>query len=359
MMLMNLIIIEIFLQVIYRINVGDWRVNRPEISIYEPDDARCYRVKPSLSYIHSSQEFRYTIYTNSQGIRTDESRPEYTYSKPENVYRVMFLGPSYVFGWGVEYENAYPTLIGRALKVDGRKIEVINMGTPAQPPDQQLCWYMKEGYKYTPDLIVQALYGDPMTKMPSVCGELNCPSIVGGYIVRGDLTSLELQVISKLKQSAITYYLWRGWVTARAKGESDINGPGQELYSVMKADEYDQVAQNLRAHAAAIKMVTRSSVRVAYLAIPYSYIIHKEDIKKMAHRKYLDPDIMRYHYNQINKIMKDSKGILYIDSVSALVSAGNNRMYYPVDTHLTLNGNKFVADAAAPILQAFIDGRMD
>ena len=67
----------------------------------------------------------YTI--NSRGFRT----PEFTDAKPEGVQRVVCLGGSTTFGWGVSDQIAYPRQIEvklNALDREGRRWEVINLG---------------------------------------------------------------------------------------------------------------------------------------------------------------------------------------------------------------------------------------
>ena len=50
--------------------------------------------------------------------------------------------------------------IANGLKVPGKKVELINLGTPAQPPSYQLKWLRQVGYRYQPDLLIQTVYGE-------------------------------------------------------------------------------------------------------------------------------------------------------------------------------------------------------
>jgi hypothetical protein len=58
---------------------------------------------------------------NSAGFR-DVERP--VASLP-GVYRIMCVGDSYTWGWGVEQEQIYTHLLGRWLCDAGQKVEVI------------------------------------------------------------------------------------------------------------------------------------------------------------------------------------------------------------------------------------------
>ena len=63
---------------------------------------------------------------NSKGLRDYD----YTYSKPANTYRILVLGDSITFGWGVELKDTYSKYLERKLNQTdlGTKFEVINTG---------------------------------------------------------------------------------------------------------------------------------------------------------------------------------------------------------------------------------------
>ena len=90
------------------------------------------KLKPVPDYTYRTKEFNFRIYTNSQGFRTDARREAIPLEKDPGVYRVMFLGPSFIMGRASDYEDTYVALIGERLKVLGKRVEVLNVGTPAQ-----------------------------------------------------------------------------------------------------------------------------------------------------------------------------------------------------------------------------------
>jgi hypothetical protein len=97
--------VEIPLQLYYRWTAGEWLFRRTLPPIYEADPTRCYRVKPDLDYVHRTNEFAIHLYTNAQSFRTDARREPVALEKPQGVYRVLFLGPSFTFGWGSDHED--------------------------------------------------------------------------------------------------------------------------------------------------------------------------------------------------------------------------------------------------------------
>src|SRR5215831_8711698 len=75
----------------------------------------------------------------------------------------MILGPSFAFGWGVDYELSFAGVLQRLLQERGftgeKKIEIINAGIPSMPVGPQLAWFEHVGKDYEPDLVIQFVYG--------------------------------------------------------------------------------------------------------------------------------------------------------------------------------------------------------
>ncbi|MBU0755313.1 MAG: SGNH/GDSL hydrolase family protein, partial [Planctomycetes bacterium] len=89
---------------------------------------------------------------SAQGLR----RKEVAVPKPENTFRILVLGDSVVFGEGVAFHNTFSSLLEAALQeAPGRKkIEVINAGVNGYSPFNELHYYLEQGRKFEPDLVV-------------------------------------------------------------------------------------------------------------------------------------------------------------------------------------------------------------
>lgn len=90
--------------------------------------------------------------TNSKGLRG----PEIPYSRIPSKPRILHLGDSVPFGYGVpDYQDTYPyiieTLLEKELKQD---IETINAAIAGYSPWQEFIFLEKEGLKYKPDAVI-------------------------------------------------------------------------------------------------------------------------------------------------------------------------------------------------------------
>src|SRR5262249_824448 len=132
-------------------------------------------------------------------------------AKPSTIYRVMILGPSFAFGWGVDYELSFAGVLQQLLQERGfageKKIEIINAGIPAMPVRPQVGWLEWVGKGYMPDLIIQFIYGSMATP--------NISEPQAGVDENGYLVSLNAAARQHWRQTfkslATVFYGWMLW----------------------------------------------------------------------------------------------------------------------------------------------------
>ncbi|HQN01745.1 MAG TPA: SGNH/GDSL hydrolase family protein [Candidatus Hydrogenedentes bacterium] len=85
---------------------------------------------PPFSEQHyETADFRYSVYINAIGIRDRELPRE-----RGDAYRVLAIGDSYTYGWGVDIENTWTRQLETRLRAEGRDIEILNLGKPGVGP---------------------------------------------------------------------------------------------------------------------------------------------------------------------------------------------------------------------------------
>lgn len=118
--------------------------------------AQIYWVQPPNQHLepltHKETGGTFRVSTDANGLRA----PLHPQEKPDGTFRVMTLGCSTTFGWGVNDEETYPYQLEQLLNADGHKVEVINGGQPGYTSFQGLWLWEKALAAYKPDLI---LYG--------------------------------------------------------------------------------------------------------------------------------------------------------------------------------------------------------
>src|SRR5439155_3552527 len=123
------------------------------VEIYEPDPALYWKLKPNQDcYTKVGHQ---PVHINSHGTRG----PEFQSQKPANTFRILSLGDSRTFGWGLSESETYSDQLRRLLqnKVGpGRKIEVLNAGVNAWSYPQMLVYFRDTAINYHPDVVLLA-----------------------------------------------------------------------------------------------------------------------------------------------------------------------------------------------------------
>src|ERR1700680_9506 len=121
---------------------------------------------PKLSFAHRPNSHGFfmgvDVKINSQGLRDYE----YSLTKPAGVYRIMLLGDSTTFGWGVPLNETAAKILERNLNAKHLPgydhVEVLNAGVGNYDTVQEVTYYETRGRAFHPDLVVLAYFiNDP------------------------------------------------------------------------------------------------------------------------------------------------------------------------------------------------------
>lgn len=100
------------------------------------------------------------LVTNADGFRG----PRRDRTKPPNGFRIVGLGDSVLFGWGVEYEESglpkLEQLVQRALP--GKVVEAVDTGVPGYNTAMELQVLRDKGLAFQPDLVVVDYVGNDL-----------------------------------------------------------------------------------------------------------------------------------------------------------------------------------------------------
>ena len=141
---------------------AEWDFRRPntsknwETGVHEasPMPGLAYELRPGVDV----EAVGIHIRTNALGLRG----PEVSEAKPAGVRRVLAVGDSITFGFGVEEDQAYPRVLEGLLRAEGRRVEVLNLGVAAYNLNEDTARLLSRGGPLQPDLVVvQYFLNDP------------------------------------------------------------------------------------------------------------------------------------------------------------------------------------------------------
>jgi lysophospholipase L1-like esterase len=96
--------------------------------------------------------FRVHVEIGSRGLRG----PERPYEKPPGTRRIVVVGDSFAWGFGVEWADGLAARLEAALP----DTEVVDGAVSGYSTDQSLIWLRREGLRYEPDTVVYVLSGN-------------------------------------------------------------------------------------------------------------------------------------------------------------------------------------------------------
>jgi hypothetical protein len=351
-----LAIVEIVLQVFYYFNAGGFLFSRVGLPIYVSNEYSGIFNRPNLQFAHNTNEFRTIYYTNSRGFRVSSAREEYPLEKAPDTYRVVLLGPSFAYGWGVNYEESFAAILKTLLEekgfAGGQKVEVINAGVPYLAPAPHLNWFKHVGSTYHPDLVIQFIYGS-MT----IGSDIKLRVREDGYLIPQNQSTSE-RIRGWLKNSALVFYAWNlytklGSTKEESKHPASVRGAGRELSMQTTFDATSPLFTDSNSFYNDLKRATKDSgADLLVVYFPLSYAIHPEDVSRWRHLGVTDVKAQMAADEAFCKHLNSSSiHCLDITKDLHLAALGGKRLYFWLDIHWTAEGNAVAARVVANYLK--------
>ena len=131
---------------------------------------------------------------------------EYPYERPPGVQRVLMLGDSVTFGWGVPVADTVAKRLERQLRARGRHVEVINTGVGNYNTTMELEYFFAEGFRYDPQVVVLNYFINDAEPVPTY----RAPNLLQRHSYAYVWLSGRLDVLARLltrRQNWADYYL--------------------------------------------------------------------------------------------------------------------------------------------------------
>lgn len=148
---LTLVLAELALRAVEFAQPGGSASDRRGFHEPRPDRAWLYGLRPGAEgTLEISGDTLYRI--NSDGFRDlERKRP-----KPAGVFRIILLGDSVGFGYGIDASEIFTTVLERKLAeyAGGPQIEVLNLAVSGYNPYTEAALLRDVGRSYQPDLVV-------------------------------------------------------------------------------------------------------------------------------------------------------------------------------------------------------------
>jgi len=296
------------------------------VEIYQPDPQLFWRLKPNQD-CYTKVDHK-PVHVNSRGTRG----PEFQIPKPANTIRILSLGDSKTFGWGLTEAESYSGLIEQMLQQHvggGKKVEVINAGVNAWSYAQMHVYLREHGLKYQPDIVVLA-----DANLWTQFSERNSPEFVKAFMRRVWLKNF-------LRRFATYNYVMEYQlreVYERHRSKFIPLDPKQDTF--FKEQQAKDPDAYFREHIAGICTLARSNgIKPVLLHMP-----------TLGHLR--DPD--SNNVIKAKTAVSDQLGVPLVDMTGEMKPKGKEVFLEADEAHLNVPGNQLVAQRLFPILTNLI-----
>lgn len=332
--LAGLLLAEITLALFYPQKVMVTRASVNFFTQYDPELGWVNRKGASGSINPPDERLPPTkILINAAGFRGREVQ----LPKPKRAKRILVLGDSNAFGYGVNEEERFSNLLEQRLA----GYEVVNLGVFGYGTDQEAILLEREGLRFSPDLVILAFIpGDLTDNMCSIYSGISKPycSLENGRIKLNNVPVPKpgeramVKRGSRIKEALYRHsHLYR--LVAQRFNESRIFLPDSVFE--MSKDEGLQLTLAILEGMNRVCLENRSKFVVLLLS-------HGSWIEAASRNNRQDVG-----YYPVLKRLLTSRGITLIDTTDRFVEESRNgkQLFFEKDpVHLNGEGNRIVAE---------------
>jgi len=333
-----------------------------EMDVYQRGEDGVLRLRPNIVRRHVTQQWDVRLAIDAQGRR--DAAPEAAADGPT----IVGLGDSIAFGWGVELEDSFLTLLERRL--GGR---VIKAGVPGTGTCDQLRLFKSTDFGIEPDLVLAAFFvGNDFIDV--VSGGTDRFAIEGGLarLKDGGETSGWPGLRTRLARSSHLLQLLRAmqlrWLPRPdAPSERQWDVWMRRFASVHLRQPPEETLRAFELTTACLDDLESASrergAKLAVLAIPRSWQIDAAERDEMMRVLSLRPGEIDLDRPQRElAAWAERTDTPYLDLLDAFrarqAPQSARRLYYSPDAHLTPAGHAAAAEAAEEWLRQAASGEL-
>jgi hypothetical protein len=149
----SLVLTAAFLELAVRYVVDDGMQFDLEMWKYARD-VKVVSADPAIGHEHGPNRHAHLmgvdVATSSQGLRDRD----FPLERKEGVRRIVMVGDSLTFGWGVPFEDTFSKRIEKLYAEAGETVEVINTGVGNWNTMQEVAYFLDKGKEFKPDIVV-------------------------------------------------------------------------------------------------------------------------------------------------------------------------------------------------------------
>lgn len=327
---------------------------------------------PGKTIIYSVDEHPEVATVSAQGIRNGIIATP----KPSNEYRILAIGDSFTFGWGVGDAETWEHKLQERLSIPGKTVSVINAGVPGigTTTETEVCRAYANQFNadaiilefYATDDLYQnagyAIHGDShptiwqrlfpsffllknpliLESLPSMPPPFPPVDLTQGWrVMSQSLLKEHPEMLKRLDPEAIQRFL-SGDLNADLLGSS-LSEPDY-LVTMLNPENLDFAVAATAQDLIRFRRTCAGSRPVILVLFPPDELITREYLDYRHKTGYnTDPALLTFDVDTPLSAAAKNAGMSYISLLRSFREDGCPSCYYPWDTHLTPSGTSRAA----------------
>lgn len=192
------------------LKVVDWKTTHCDVTRRLSKDKDLYvELIPNKHVICRRDSKTIEIKINSLGFRDRE----FTLNKSRDTIRILTLGDSFTYGWGVSQEDTWPKVLEKLSRKEfsNKKIEVLNLGIPGYDIWNVANLISKRVIKFDYDILLISFIENDVVPEKSILGKSESEIFqryLGNSTHRKNYIEKSFSVIRKVSNRTVMIVLW-------------------------------------------------------------------------------------------------------------------------------------------------------
>lgn len=294
----------------------------------------------------------FQVRTNNLGFRGDTHVSDVS----ANQYRIIILGDSFTYGFFVDNEHTFPSVMQFMLQKTGWDTEVVNMGIPGASIIDEISVYKKLGKHINSDWVILQFYANDIANYDSFSENIEQEDVSSFWNRMVVLLLNKSALLEAALEWSIKHQSDQAMKTSPSEARFDSRRyeiPGQYDYEKMLAEEQNatnreaqlsrgnwdtQTEHFLQQYGKLLSelngMVKNNKTRMAFLYVPTFFQVYS--------------DLYSDKLQQRLQLLCAQQGIPFLDATPALRLHRQKPVFLmPVDSHLSPIGLTVLAEQTA------------
>ena len=340
---------------------------------------------PGSRVVYETGEFRFTAEVNRLGFRDHE----FSVQRVAGRRRVLAIGDSCTYGWGVELEQSWPKRLEQNLRRASVRVEIANLGKVAAGPVEYARIASRAIPELRPDVVIVGVtQGDDLEQLDGRIGE-SAPDVqpsllerattdlfphLKRLLVRQDVTSTWHEQVADLLKSASREERARFARldhSIRADYREGRLNPGLLRLALWRPDYFsrhenprDPATRELIARMAVQlerigEFAAAAGAHVIVVSVPSAaYVSVEGQLTRQRLGFVLEPDaLVDDGPDESIRLAAAASSVPFVSVTDAFRRHRRARLFFPLDGHLTEEGHDLLAAGITPVVLDALAGR--